>query len=500
MKFKKAIGLIILSLPFTVNLKAQIKEGYKAEVEVQAIGTTNGTVPFWMRSNQFGSVPLNGVSGSVIGRLSKDYAELSTSDKLYGRKKVFDWGFGFEGRANGGKNSNLQLIEGYVKAKAWIFQLKAGRAKDVTGINGDTSLTSGNFVISGNALGIPKIELSIPEYYTVPLFNGLFAFKGTFAHGWVGTTRMLNSEKRPETYFHQKSLYGKLSQKDWRLSFEAGFNHQSYWGAEKVIYGDLYTLSDAETFLYVLLGKAYHSPGIPGSKIGNQIGSIDLAVQYDFPRVKVKAYRQQFYDIGGLFHLANLRDGLNGISFHNNSVVDKNGLQWKAILLEVFHTYNQGGEVWSKPTPSGPEDYYNNYMYRDGWSYGGENLGNPFITSVLHARPGQANSDQYFINNRVTAFHIGFNGSLNDYDLKIKTSYSLNYGTFQTSPAAKLSGNIKVYNTDNLFKKVNQFSLYVQSGKSFKNNLYMSCELGFDNGQLLENSLGIGFKLKKSFN
>jgi hypothetical protein len=495
---KKIYTLLILVI-CSYGAKAQLPENVKAEIEIQAIGTTPGTVPFWMRSNQYGSVPLSGASGSVVGRYVREYKFLNESSSSNDKNHLFDFGYGADIRANGGKNSNIQIIEAYAKAKAWIFQLKAGRSKDVTGINGDTSLTSGNFVISGNALGIPKIELSIPEYYRVPIFDGLFSFKGIFSHGWVGTTRMLNSDKRPTTYFHQKSLYGRLSKEDWKISLEAGFNHQSYWGAEKVIYNSLYTLSDFETFMYVLLGKAYHSPGIPGSKIGNQIGSIDVAVQYDFPGIKFKAYRQQFYDIGGLFHLANLRDGLNGVSFHNTGQSSSQGIQWKSFLFEVFHSYNQGGEVWSKPTPSGPEDYYNNYMYRDGWSYRGDNLGNPFITSIKYAKAGQATSDQYFINNRVTAFHVGLNGNVNNYDVTIKSSYSLNYGTFQTSPAAKLSGNVKVYNTTNLFHKVDQFSLYLQTGRKFAKDMYLGAELGFDTGQLLDDSFGIGIKLRKSF-
>jgi hypothetical protein len=513
MKFKKAIGLIILSLPFTVNLKAQMKEGYKAEVEVQAIGTTNGTVPFWMRSNQFGSVPLNGVSGSVIGRLSKDYAELSTSDKLYGRKKVFDWGFGFEGRANGGKNSNLQLIEGYVKAKASIFQLKAGRSKDIMGFNGDTLLSSGNFAVSGNALGIPKVELSIPEYYRLPILGGILSIKGNFSHGWIGNMRTnpLTAiiEGQSDTlqynlysYLHQKSFYGRVGKKEWKLNLFGGFSHQGTWGGEDKMYGNLYTLSKVETFMYVAIGKAYHAKGIPGSKIGNQLGSIDLGAEYKFNSFNLKIYRQFFYDIGGLYHLNNLRDGLNGVSLTNNRYIDlSDSFQWKNLLFEFFYSYNQGGEIWSKPSPSGAEDYYNNYFYQQGWSYRGEALGSPLITPKHYARNGQSSETKsYFINNRVIAFHSGYKGTYKGWDNTIKLTYSLNYGTFGTSPASRSLGSRLVFRTTNLFKKVEQLTTSFEVGKVLERNYYFSVLAAIDNGKLLNNSFGFQLRLKKSFN
>src|SRR5690606_16014761 len=93
-----------------------------------------------------------------------------------GEKKLFDWGASFEGRANLGQGSNLTLIEGYGKMRRGIFELRAGRSKEITGIC-DTLFSSGSFSVSGNNLGIPKIELSIPDYFVIPWFDQLFAVK-----------------------------------------------------------------------------------------------------------------------------------------------------------------------------------------------------------------------------------------------------------------------------------------------------------------------------------
>ena len=53
------------------------------------------------------------------------------------------------------------------------------------------------------------------------------------------------------------------------------------WGDEQSIYGPKYLLSPFKTFEYAVIGKTYG-----GSKVGNHIGSIDLAMDYDLGKVK----------------------------------------------------------------------------------------------------------------------------------------------------------------------------------------------------------------------
>lgn len=499
---KHALSVLVFLLTCSSQVNAQ-KPQIKYEVEAQAIGTTKNVVPFWMRSNQFGSIPLSGASAAFIGRATKEYEN----------SKPIDWGFGLEGRANTGKGSNLQLIEAYAKVKLGVFQFKAGRAKEVTGLNGDTVLSSGNFALSGNAAGIPKLELSIPEYYRVPVFDGLFSFKGNFVHGWLGRTQILDSisptpkityyinDRMPESYFHQKSLYVRLGKADWKLELYGGFNHQVFWGNEQAAYGSNFKLSPAETFFYVVTGKGYGTKGVPTSKIGNQLGSIDLGIAYNFNAVKVMVYRQNFYDVGALSKLGNINDGLNGISFENKKYNNKsNGFAWKKALFELFYSKDQAGYPWSTFTKSGDEDYYNNFYYVKGWSYNGRGLGNPLITPRHDARSGQAikNAD-YFINNRVVALHTGLSGRLYNWDFMTKLSYSWNYGTFGTSIYGSSTGNIRNPQTKNIFKPVEQFSFYLEGSKKLKNGYSAGFATALDQGKLLNNSLGLMLKLKKEF-
>ncbi|WP_316842220.1 capsule assembly Wzi family protein [Pedobacter gandavensis] len=508
---KQALLPTLLLLTFSSTLQAQ-KPEIKYSLETQAIGTTNQVVPFWMRSNQFGSVPIPGISGSFIGKAEKDYTTYSPTDSL-GKKRLFDWGFGFEARANAGKEANIQLISGYAKGRIGIFQLKAGRAKEVMGLNGDSVLSSGNFSLSGNAPGIPKLELSIPNYYTLPVFGGLFAVKGNFVHGWIGRTKILDSiiagptikyyinDTKPVSYFHQKSLYVRLGKADWRFKMYGGFNHQVFWGNEQAAYGKNFKLSPVQTFWHVVSGKSYGTKGVPTSKIGNQLGSIDLGMEYDFNDIKMMLYRQTFYDVGALSKLANIKDGLNGISLENKRFKpESSSFAWKKILVEFFYSKDQAGYPWSTFTKSGDEDYYNNFYYVNGWSYKGLGLGNPLITPRHEARAGQAiKKADYFINNRVVALHAGLTGRVYNWDFMTKITYSDNYGTFGTSIYGNTTGSIKSPRNAEIFETVSQFSFYLEGTKPLKNGYSAGFATALDQGKLLNNSFGLMLKLKKDF-
>ncbi|MCF2504710.1 capsule assembly Wzi family protein [Dyadobacter sp. CY107] len=444
----------------------------KASLEGQTSITSSDHLPFWMRSNQYGSVPLSGPSVSVIGSLYKDYDTTS--------KRLVDWGAGFQGRANLGKSSKAILVEGYAKARLGIFELKGGRMKEAFGLT-DTLLTTGNFAISGNALGIPKVQISIPEFYAVPVFGNFFAFKGMFAQGWLGEKTI--QDKRVDhatTYFHQKTVYIRLGKPNWRFKFFGGFTDQVFWGQEAEIF-ESFILTGWEKYQSVVLGKSWAF-----SKVGNHAGNIDVRLEYDFDKIRLSAYRQSFYEVGALYHLANIADGINGVSVQNLSSTNDQVFRWRKLVFELLYTKNQAGEAWSKPTPTGDENYLNHYLYKDGWSYYGAGLGTPFVTAAKDARPGQAsNSKNYFINNRVSAVHLGMDFSIGRWDILSKISYSKNYGIHRTSSE---------------FIPVKQLSTYLDIKTQLSDKWQIGAVAAFDSGKLLNSSAGATLRLIRSLN
>ena len=95
---KKLVVLLPILLSFFLA-KAQNQDVH-ISLEAQGIVTTNNSVPFWLRANQFGSIPLSGGSGSLIGKIRKDYDTT----------KTYDWAASFEGRGNAGNNSKFILV------------------------------------------------------------------------------------------------------------------------------------------------------------------------------------------------------------------------------------------------------------------------------------------------------------------------------------------------------------------------------------------------------
>ncbi|XHR95702.1 capsule assembly Wzi family protein [Mucilaginibacter sp. UC70_90] len=131
---------------------------------------------------------------------------------------------------------------------------------------------------------------------------------------------------------------------------------------------------------HVLIGQVYHH-----SKVGNHLGSLDVGAEYRFDGVNVLLYRQNLYDKGALSSLANIADGLNGLSITNTRPGNGN-FYWKKMVFEVLYTANQAGALDAKRTNSGYENYYNNYEYAQGWSYKAVGLGSPFITTRQEGR------------------------------------------------------------------------------------------------------------------
>ncbi|MCC9166165.1 capsule assembly Wzi family protein [Pontibacter harenae] len=481
---------ITLILSFISLLGYSQSSNFHYGYEVQGVASSSSErLPFWLRSNQYGSVPLPGTSLSIINRVSRDYDSTRT--------RLFDWGASFEGRANIGERTELLLIEGYGKLRVGPFELKAGRSKEIMGLV-DTTLSSGAFSVSGNALGIPKVQISIPEFYPLPLWKGFFAVKGNFAHGWVGETyARFGKRQTPQakTYLHQKSLYGRIGSPNWKVKFYGGINHQVFWGDSKIIYPPKeFKLSSKQEYWYAVAGKTFE-----WSKVGNHVGSVDLGITYDFRNLSILAYRQHYYDKDAFIHFANFPDGLNGLSLENKRISNKQ-VQWKKLVFEVLYTKNQAGSTWNNLDLLGYEDYYNNYIYTQGWSYQEMGLGTPLISTKNYVKEELlTDSAPYFINNRVVAVHMGVEGKVKEWNVTAKASFSENYGTYRADLTGNTYGSSSGANTAADAEGLKQISTYLELGKNLNNGYRFGFVSALDVGNLYTNSLGGMMKLSKNW-
>lgn len=440
-----------------------------AMVELQAV-QTGERVPFWMRSLHYGGVPVSGTSLSAVGTFVRDY------DRDTMRR--FDWGGGFQLRTNLGGTTQAILTEAYAKVRYGAFEFRAGRSRELFGLT-DTSLGSGSFAVSGNALGIPKVGISVPDY-SFPLFKGLFSFKGNFSLGWLGETPVNDrSVATPmlSTYYHQKSLFMRVGRQDARVRGVVGIVHHAFWFHGWELWGSAYELNSTQEFFYVVTGKDYiYKPGTGSAlttNVGNHLGSIDVGLEIPGREYETKLYHQFLYESENSFKRGSITDGLTGISVTSRKPRGR-GLSLRKGVFEFFRTTDQG---FDPARPMNYDSYYNHEFLLIGNSYSGLIMGSPFITAEPDMRSGLPLGDPRNVssNNRLRLFHLGLEASAGNLLLRTRLSFSRNLG---------------VYETRNRFPESPQFSGMVEAAMPLRNGWQVRAMFASDSGDLLYNTSG----------
>lgn len=386
--------------------------------------------PFWLRSNQYGTIPTKGAFMQVGTGYSQEYKKNS---------KRIKFGYGAEVRFLVGTDKSAILFpELYAKSKFGIFEIWGGMRRKIYGL-ADSTLSSGSFVWSGNALPMPKVELTVPNWYYPGFMGGFFAFKGSFAHGWFENNR----EDVSHFYLHQKSFYGQFGKKDAKVKLFGGFNHQVQWGG-KLLYPDPQNNigingvipSTFRDYFYVVTGFTLASVGDTTrngkndawNRAGNHLGSVDIGAEITIGKVKILGYRQSYYEDGSLYYGNNITDGLHGISIQNTSKG-----AFRKLVLEYFNTTSQGGDSkgydGSDPSILGQDNYFNNSAYNNGWTYRKMSIGNPFMT--LDSETDLNPTDKtYFDNNRVEAFYVASEWNIGKANVIVKGSLANAIGAY----------------------------------------------------------------------
>lgn len=436
---------------------------------------SNGKVPFWQKANQFGSIPTHSPYFSTGGELKIDYQK----DTLNYKHLFIDWGAKVDGVLNVSNVANFVSPEIYFKTKIGSFEVWGGRRKEIIGLVSDSTLTTGSYSWSGNALPIPKIQMNTLGFIEVPFTNKWLAFNATFSHGWFGDLQIPANYQLSQvnTYLHQKSLFVRLGKPNSKVRLYGGFTDNAQWGNEDKIWNG--GLGGFKAYKAVVLGESWAS-----SRVGNHLGSIDFGFDIKGKKWDVIFMRQNSFEAGALYWLRTIPDGLNSLSFVRKHKSMSNNLVLNKFLIEFLHTTNQGGDVWDWNLGIfGQESYFNHYLYLQGWSYKNKIIGTPFITRYDEAKgtwPENTNSN----NNRVYVWHIAALGTYGKWDWKAKMSLSQNWGTY----------------TEPLEGKPLQFSGILETTKKIKflKGSMLTTAISFDLGKLYDNSFGIYFGIRKN--
>ncbi|QJW88142.1 hypothetical protein HNV11_01480 [Spirosoma taeanense] len=437
------IGLIAVGIGTSLpTVRAQSAKQVQYTVEVGALTASASQTPFWLRTNQYGTIPTRGSFGTLrLGALRNYRVRPDSASK---RKTWLDWGYGLQAVLNIGpqptaNNPALLLPDAYVKVRLGWLELFGGNRREVAGL-GDTLLTSGFVAWSGNALPFPKLQLHTPEFVSLGFTKKLIALRAGYAHGWL-----INSYVRG-SYLHQKYLYGRFGKPHWKVRFYAGLNHQVQWGgrADYLIGTPLAVAGKLPTSFrdYLSLVTGNYPDDLQNdrftdfdgtNRIGNHVGSYDFGLEWHGRSVNYLLYHQHLYDDASGLALQNLPDGLTGLRFLNARPV-RSGFQLRRVVVEWLSTTNQSGPTFD-PTAryQGGDNYFNHSQYIQGWSYRGRTLGTPFIAPRADLAPAVETyaGGGFFPNNRVVAWYAGTEGRFRQgHMLTARFSYSRNFGTF----------------------------------------------------------------------
>jgi hypothetical protein len=461
-------------LTFFGSLFATPDTSIHASIEAQAIVSDVGATPFWIRSLQYGSVPLE--NPGLILR--------AWNGKRYNLKKKYDWKYEVEATGWTGKQNDFWLTQAYISGRWRKWEFWAGRRKEVYGL-GDTTMTAGFYSWSGNAMPMPKVQLGTRDYLNFA--KGWLGIHMTYSHGWFD-----NQGPTIDAYLHQKTLYGRIGKPTSKINLFGGINHNVSWGGEaKTKLGNEFDIYPAglNTYFYVvtilkdrtiLATDPNSSWDDLGYQFGNHLGSIDLAFKFQSKDLETLLYRQSIYETGRIVSLAVINDGLSGISFKlkKDFILDKLG-------FEYLYTANQGNYLSgiaqffgiSDPHLIEVENYFNNGG-RGSWKYWNNTLGTPIF--LLDRETIEGGGNNYSLN-AIKSIHIFLSGHINNsFNWKLRFSNSF-YAYHRNHLTARL--------TNDDYKK--QISCVFILEKKFSDRLNTSLKLGYDNGDRITNSLGL---------
>ncbi|MEM6843528.1 MAG: capsule assembly Wzi family protein [Bacteroidota bacterium] len=437
--YKGYLLAIILSLAPILG----IAQSDSLAFQVSTLGGVSSQpyLPQWLVANRFGILDYDNDRVGLIRAGASSYFQLGKHLRL---------GAALDGIARtsfSGSGNTVFLQQGYVKLSYRMFEVTAGQVERTLG-NQAPDISSGSLSISGNARPIPQLLIAVPEYTAVPFTKGYLEFKGTFAHGWFGEDRYVESP-----LLHEKSLYVKAGGK-FKINLSAGLVHLVTWGGRLPDGSQLPVGID--NYINVIFAQSAvnidssnnFQIGEAANAVGDNFGVYDFGLHIKLKDINIDMYHQTPFEDWTGSRLARNRDRLLGINL--TSKREKHWLQ--AVVYEFLHTKYQSG-----PTlPGGPNDapgardrygnefggrdnYYNNYLYRTGWSHQDHIIGTPLFYTKSRMRlydptfvdPDEGGFNFNIVNNRVVAHHFGITGSYKGHwRYKLLATFSRNYGTY----------------------------------------------------------------------
>lgn len=423
--------------------------------------------PFLSTANQYDRHSFTPNSLSLWGTIGKNISS----------QRTFDYGFGMELNANASPTENRFFPgELYVEGKVGPFLANLGMKREYLG-NQDPELSSGNLINSQNSRPIPALTLETNGYVDVPFTKGYLEFMGGMANGWFS-----DKTDTKNTMMHHKWLFLRLGG-SLPFTVNYGVNHVAQWGGSSRYYGSSPVTLDNFMRIFFARSGSSSSPSTEFYNIlGNHILSQHIGFSLKLPDWSADFYWQDLSETGPIYAFYETfykKDGLWGLSLRMPKF-----RALHSLAVEILSTTNSGpwhdldGIVYG-----GTNNYYNNSVYPNGWSFYGMAIGNPWLTSPKYNTDGNIG----FENNSLRLLHFSALGEICQTKYRLTTAYSNNYGypdNLYVPPKKQFSGQLELFHA-----------------LPFLKNAEASLGISGDRGSLYGNNLAllIGFRYTGQF-
>ncbi|MBD3616007.1 MAG: hypothetical protein HUJ22_05485 [Gracilimonas sp.] len=434
-------------------------------------------LPFWMHANNDGRIDQN--SANALHYV-EGYSQIF-------KNSVFEVEAGASFVSRDYADTQVSYFDkAYLKLHIYDFKFMAGRYIDPLAEK-EEELSTGSFMYSRNATPIPKIAFSTDGFAEVPGTNGIIRYNGLFAHGWLENDRYVQN-----AYLHEKYFY--LSIKYDFFDAVGGIVHNVQWAGESQSLGAL--PEGWQTYWEVITATGSSDADAPGGErsnaVGNAVAAYDFSLGLFFDRFDLRAYRLFYLEDKVSTQFRSPWDGIWGLT-----IKPKNIQLVKNITWEHVNTKRQDSFDFE---PRGSASYYNNFLYRSGWTYQGRVIGNPMITT-----DGTINRPIY--NNIIVAHHLGLSGELlSNLDYKFLYTFSRNYGTWEDQIIQRLPqeqcGAVKgqicaeLRPLSNVKQLNHSFLMELRSVLPQNERFSYGLTLSSDLGEFYGNRFGVGFNFE----
>ncbi|MDT0556652.1 capsule assembly Wzi family protein [Patiriisocius hiemis] len=442
--------LYLLGNIFTV-FSQQLK--VVGEIEIGGLYANQDNLPFWMYTNTSNTVsPLT--NAVLQGSIAVSYNLTNTSSIEAGSTLLLRDGF----------NDNFQRRDLYLKFENNWVKAILGSKKVEERLDGLSS-TNQNFLWSNNSRPLPGLLIEAP----IPLkLSNSIGLDWGIAHYQLNDNRFVK-----DTRVHYKHL-GAIFSLNETNKITARIQHFAQWGGNSPEFGKLE--DDFNAFVDVFFAKRSQENSLEGESrnaLGNHLGTYFLEYEFSTGLGIFKLYHEHPFEDGSGTRLANFPDGIWGVYLKT-----KQSNIFSAVLYEYITTQNQSGTTGF----SGKDNYFNNMIYKSGWTYDSTIIGLPFFvfdSSIVN----NENERNPVVINSISAHHFAVKGFIGKFNYEAKASYVERLGT--------------VFNPlDRSLKDVHSYS---SISRNFKDIGTFILQVGLDFGNSSDTNIGGGITYKYSF-